>query len=106
MSSGPDILRRVSVPDAFLFFTDSQTYTGHFATSLADLCANLDKIPLKSVEFHFQRSDFVKWVGRTLGDEDLADKLRQINRGMQGEELRTAMKETVRKRLEELGRTV
>jgi hypothetical protein len=106
MSSGSDILRRVSVPDAFLFFTDSQTYTGQFATSLADLCDKVDKIPLKSVEFHFQRSDFVKWVGRTLGDEDLADQLRQIDRVVHGEELRVSLKEAIRKRLEELTQTV
>ena len=106
MSSGPEILRTVSVPDAFLFFTDSQTYTGQFATSMADLCDKLDKIPLKSVEFHFQRGDFEKWIGTTLGDEDLAGKLKRIDRVMRGEELRIAIKEIVRKRLEELGRSV
>lgn len=106
VSSGSEILRKVSVPDAFLFFTDSQTYTGQFATSLADLCDKLEKIPLKSVEFHFRRGDFERWVGRTLGDEDLAGKLRQIDRVMRGEELRIAVREAVRKRLEELGRTV
>ena len=106
ISSGSEILRTVSVPDAFLFFSDSQTYTGQFATSLADLCDKLDKIPLESIEFHFRRGDFEKWVGRTLGDEDLAGRLRQIDRVMRGEELRIAIKETVLKRLEELGRTV
>ncbi len=100
------VLRVVSVPDAFLFFIDAERYTGEFATSLTDLLRKTDRVPLESVEFHFQRSDYVKWVGRTLGDEGLANKLHQIDRLARGEELRTAIKEAIRKRLEEFGQAV
>jgi alpha-amylase len=94
------VLRVVSVPDAFLFFINAERYTGEFATSLTDLLRKIDRVPLESVEFHFQRGDFEKWVGRTLGEEDLAGKMRQIDRFARGEELRVAIKEAIRKRLE------
>lgn len=97
------VLRVVSVPDAFLFFVNAERYTGVFATSLTELLRKLDTVPLESIEFHFQRGDFEKWVGRTLGDEELADKLRRVDRLIRGEELRVTIKEIIRKRLEELG---
>ena len=100
------VLRVVSVPEAFLFFINAERYTGEFATSLTGLLSKLDRVPLESVEFHFQRGDFEKWVGRTLGDEGLATRLRQIDRLTRGEELRVAIKETIRKRLEEFGHAV
>ena len=100
------VLRVVSVPDAFLFFANAEVYTGEFATSLTDLLRKLDRVPLESVEFHFQRGDFEKWVGKTLGDENLASKLRQIDRLVRGEELRGAIREAIRKRLEEFGQAV
>jgi len=95
----------VSVPDAFLFFVNAEKYTGEFATSLTDLLGKLDKVPLESVEFHFQRGDFEGWVGTTLGDVELADKLRQIDRLTHGEELRITIKEAIRKRLEDLSQS-
>lgn len=104
--SASGVLRIVGVPDAFLFFANAEKYTGEFATSLTGLLVKLDKVPLESVEFHFQRGDFEKWVGRTLGDEDLANRLRKIDRRIRGEELRIAVRETIRKRLEEFGQVV
>ena len=92
----------VSVPDAFLFFVNAEKYTGEFATSLTDLLVKLDRVPLESVEFHFQRGDFQDWVGRTLSDVELADRLRQIDQRIRGEELRTALREALRKRLDDL----
>jgi hypothetical protein len=100
------VLRVVSVPDAFLFFIDVERYTGEFATSLPDLLRKLDRVPLQSVEFHFQRSDFEKWVGRTIGDQELAGKLHQVDRLVRGEELRVAVRNAIQKRLEEFGQAV
>jgi hypothetical protein len=105
-NAGDGVLRVVSVPDAFLFFADAEMYTGEFATSLTDLFRKLDRVPVQSVEFHFQRSDFEKWVGRTLGDQELADNLHQVDRLARGEELRSAMKKAIQKRLEEFGQIV
>jgi hypothetical protein len=101
-----NVSRAVSVPDAFLFFVDAQKYTGEFATSLTDLLSKLQRVPLESIEFHFRRGDFERWVGRAVGDEVLADRLRRIDRLMRGEELRAAIKETIRKRLGEFSQAV
>ena len=98
-----EVLRVVSVPDAFLFFVNAERYTGEFATSLAELLRKLDRVPSESVEFHFQRGDFDKWVGQTLGDKELADRLRRIDRLVRGEELKAAVKEVIRNRIEKLG---
>ena len=100
------VLRVVSVPDAFLFFANTEVYTGEFATSLPDLLRKLDRVPVQSVEFHFQRSDFEKWVGRTIGDQELAGKLHQVDRLVRGEELRVAVRNAIQKRLEEFGQAV
>jgi hypothetical protein len=66
VESTSNLLRKVSIPDAFLFFTDAEHYTGDFAISLTELAEKLDRVPFKSIEFHFQRGDFEKWVGRTV----------------------------------------
>ncbi len=105
-NTSANVFRVVSVPDAFLFFANAELYTGELATSLPELLTKLDKVPLQSVEFHFQRSDFEKWVGRTLGDRELADKLHRIDRFARGEELRMAVKKAIQERLEEFGQAV
>jgi len=99
------ILRVVSVPDAFMFFEDSEQYTGEFAVSLADLSEKLGKVPAKSIEFHFKRRDFEEWVGRILGDKELAKRIIHIDNRLQGEELRKALREVIQKRLGELRET-
>lgn len=94
--------RVVSIPDAFMFFEDHERYTGEFAVSLGDLLEKLRKVSLKSIEFHFQRRDFERWVGRILGDLELASRVSHIDSSLSGEALRTALLEVVEKRLEEL----
>ena len=94
------------MPEAFLFFVNAEKYTGEFATSLTDLLWKLDRVPMESVEFHFQRGDFEKWVGRTLGDIELAERLRQIGRQTRGGELRAAIKEAIQKRLDDLSQSI
>jgi hypothetical protein len=105
-NAASEALRTVGVPDAFLFFVSAERYTGEFATSLAGLFEKLGRVPLESVEFHFHRTDFAKWVGAILGDGVLAAELGQIDKVIQGEDLRTALREKIRKRLEELSQPV
>jgi len=96
------ILRIVPIPEAFLFFMDIGQYNGEFAPSLADLCEKLKKIPLKSIEFHFKRGDFERWIRDTLGDEHLANRISKIDRSTHGEELRTTIHRIVKNRLDQL----
>jgi hypothetical protein len=96
-----NILR--GVPDkAFLFFTDVGEYTGISALGLSDFVDKLDKVPLRSVEFHFNRGDFRKWAKETLCDEHLAATMSRIGKNMKGEELRKTIQLTVRRRLTQL----
>jgi len=96
------ILRAVPIPEAFLFFEGIGQYNGEFAPSLADFCEKLKKIPLKSIEFHFKRGDFERWIRETLGDEHLANGISKIDRSTQGEELRTTIERIAKKRLDQL----
>jgi len=96
------ILQSRSTENAFNFYTGIGQYTGIFATSLADFYDKLQKVDLRSVEFHVSRGDFESWV-RFLGDAELAERIRSIrDAGLSGEKLRRRVSETVRTRLREL----
>jgi len=98
----PRILRTVSIPESFLFFTDIGQYTGEFTSSLAEFNEKLRKVPLRSIEFHFKRGDFAKWIIDVLGDNYLAERISQIGGSFHGEELRTAIQRKVEERLNQL----
>ena len=87
-----------------MFFTDVGQYTGEFAASLADFLGKLDKVPLKSIEFHFERGDFERWIKDILGDEHLAKMISEIDRQNHGEKLRATIRGIVRIRLQQLMR--
>jgi len=96
------ILRIVPIPEAFLFFTDIGQYNGEFASSLSNFCEKLKTTPLKSIEFHFKRKDFERWIRDTLGDEHLANRISKIDRSTHGEELRTTIQRIAKNRLDQL----
>ncbi len=87
---------------AFHFYTGMHQYTHVFAISLADFYDKIQKIDVKAIEFHMPRKDFENWV-QSLGDVELAKKLGLIrNMRLHGDELRTKIQETVKRRLDEL----
>ncbi len=96
------ILRRVSIHEAFLFFTDEEHYTGKFAQSLDIFVREIDNVPLKSIEFHFERGDFQKWIRNIIGDNELASRFNCIEESMRGVELRKTIKKTVKERIDQL----
>jgi hypothetical protein len=98
------ILSHVPTDKAFHFYTGIHQYTHIIAHSLAEFGEKLQKIDVKSVEFHVPRKDFEHWV-QGLGDVELAKRLSLI-RGMHlhGEDLRTKLYEAVKHRSEELKR--
>ena len=97
--SAPKILRTVPMTEAFHFFTDIGKYDGKSAASLADFSEKLKTVQLKSIEFHFRRGDFERWIRETLGDEYLANEICRIDKSVQGETLNTAVQRTVQNRL-------
>jgi hypothetical protein len=97
-----NILSSVSFEKAFHFHTGIDQYVGVYANSLNDFCDKIQKIDLKSIEFHFPRKDFELWL-RSLGDLELAKKMELIRgMGLSGENLRKKVYETVKSRCEEL----
>jgi hypothetical protein len=94
-----EMLRTVSIKEAFYFFTGIGQYSGKSATSLVDFSEKLKTVPLKSIEFHFERGDFERWIRETLGDAYLAIGISKIDKSVQGEALRTGIQKTVESRL-------
>jgi restriction endonuclease Mrr len=98
------ILNHVPTDKAFHFYTGMHQYTHVIAHSLPEFADKLEKIDIKSVEFHVPRKDFEHWV-QSLGDTELAKRLDTIrNMHVHGEDLRTRVYETVKHRVEELKR--
>jgi DNA-binding transcriptional ArsR family regulator len=96
------ILSTVPYDKAFQFYNSMHQYTHVLANSLLDFGDKLQKIDVKSVEFHVPRKDFEQWV-QSLGDVELAKRFGLIcSMHLHGQELRTKVYETVKHRLEEL----
>jgi len=96
------ILRTVPYNSAFYFFTDIGQYSGELAASLADFCKKIKTIDAKSIDFHYKRRDFQKWIRGTRGDVYLANEINKIQKSIQGEELRVKICQIVERRLTEL----
>jgi len=96
------ILATVPYNNAFYFFTDIGQCTDRWSACLADFCNAIRTIDIKSVEFHFKRGDFANWIRETLGDSELANEISRVSKTIRGEELRTALHQTVEARLTKL----
>jgi hypothetical protein len=85
-------LKTVPREKAFYFFTSIGNYTGESASSLAEFMEKVSKVNAKSLEFHFYRGDFEKWISEVLQDEELSEELRKM-RGLNlvGESLRSSL---------------
>lgn len=96
------ILREVPQNYAFYFFTDDGQYIGMYATSLVCFCNKLKTIDSKSIDFHFKRGDFEKWIRITIGDATLANKVRRIKESVESKEYRTEIHQIVEQRISQL----
>ncbi|MCX5723229.1 MAG: HAD-IIB family hydrolase [Nitrospirae bacterium] len=84
-------------------FQTEQGPLGIEAASLHELSVLIPILPLKSLEYHDRREDFVKWADWTLGDGGLAARLRKVaSRRYQGDELRETLNQVVSNHYEEL----
>ena len=100
---GPDTLPSVKLEKRFHFFTDLNQPTGIYATSLPDFLDTLKKVDLQSVEFHFERHDFSKWLREVVGDSLLADDFeKQGALDLSGENLRNNLVAITQKRCQEM----
>jgi len=102
LETASTILRNVSIQESFLFFTNVNQYIGEFAQNLEDFYGRISSVPLKSLDFHFGRGDFERWIRGTLGDAYLADRISRVNKSIKGEKLRTTLKRIVKRRINQL----
>jgi len=98
------ILSHLPADKAFHFYTGMHEYLRVHANSLSDFCDKVEKVNVKSVEFHVSRRDFENWF-KSLGDMELAKRMSVIHSmNLHGEDLRKKVCEAVKLRLEELKR--
>ena len=96
------ILRTVGDQQAFYFYEAIGKPTGEIARNLPDFLDKVKSVKSDSLLFHHQRRDFEKWIGKTLGDSKLAEKLEGIPCSS-SDEVRMSLCRTVENRIKELG---
>jgi hypothetical protein len=86
---------------AFYFFTAIGSYTGESSTSMEDFLKKIKHINIKSIEFHFYRGDFEKWISEIIGDKELAEQIIKLkDQNLTGEKLRKQLYQIISKRYE------
>lgn len=102
-SSLARILRKLSRDNSFYFFTSIGNYIGENAASLEEFVKKIGEVNAKSLEFHFYRGDFEKWVAEVLEDTKLAEEIKSLkNQKLIGDALRGQLHLVVSKRFEKL----
>ena len=96
------ILRSVPEQEGFRFYLAIGEPTRETAVSLADFINKIRTVDVRSVNFHFPRKDFEKWIRVVIGDAELALRIGRIRLGIQGEALRNEILRVVKVRLNEL----
>lgn len=72
----------VKSDQAFIFHSSSDICIGEEAKSLEELATKVKEIPFKSLQYHFLRGDFERWITDVIGNSKLAkqiSKLREQN---------------------------
>jgi hypothetical protein len=95
-------LRTVGDQEAFYFYEAIGKPTGETARNLLDFLDKVKSVKSESLLFHLQRRDFENWIGKTLGDSKLAEKLEGIPCSS-SDDVRTSLCKTVENRIKELG---
>jgi hypothetical protein len=70
--------------------------------SLCAFLRDLGRIDMISIRFHFERGDFQKWLRTTIGDEELAQRIENLDKRVPEETLRQQLTDIVQKRISEL----
>lgn len=85
-------LKTVPADKAFKFYTSVGNYTGMSASSLKEFMEKINKVNVKSLEFHLGRGDFEKWTSEILEDKVLPAEIRKLQKtGLMGERLRSQL---------------
>ena len=96
-----NILRHVQFESGF-HFMENCVYNGMTSTSLNEFERHLQLAGTKSIEHHFRREDFQKWIKNVLYDSQLSAQLDMIDKNLSGEALRSEILKIIRNRIMEL----
>ena len=97
-------LSSVPFESGFRFFTAVGNYTGITAINLDEFTTKLQIVPAESVQFHFERRDFQKWIKGTIKDLELAERINGIVQEPFTENLRKEILRIMQERTNELKR--
>jgi alpha-amylase len=91
---------------AFYFFTSIGNYTGESAASLKEFMEKINKVNMKSLEFHLYRGDFEKWITEVLEDRRLAEDVGRLQKtNPLGDNLRSQLYAVISRRYYQLTST-
>jgi hypothetical protein len=96
------ILSPVPYEQGFHFFMPDGHYSGETAMSLCTFLRDLGRIDMISIRFHIERGDVQKWLITTIGDDELARRIDNMDKTAPDETLIQVLSETVQKRISEL----
>jgi len=100
--SKASFLNNLPYESGFHFYTAVGNCTGITATNLSEFAAKLQVVPVESVDFHFQRQDFQKWIAETIGDKELAERISLFGAAHSAGDLRKEMLRITEERITEL----
>jgi alpha-amylase len=95
--------------EPFLFYdgVGEKYFTGTMAWSLKGFQKALQKVSVKSLEFHNRRGDLERWAKKSLMDETLATQFKKIRLSkLHEEKLRKALAKAAKERGDELSKQV
>ena len=98
-------LASITANEPFLFYngTGKKHFTGTMVWSLKGFIKALQKVSVKSIEFHNRRWDFEKWAEKSLLDNEFAKQLKKIRLAkLKGEKLRRSIIEVAKERNKKL----
>jgi len=96
------IVRTVPSHEGFHFFRGPGDSTEKVAISLADFVEKMRVVDIRSVNFHFKRQDFEKWIRDIIGDAELSRRISRMRKETHGEKLRSEIIQIVKGRIDEL----
>jgi hypothetical protein len=96
------VLGTVDSHEGFWFYRAMGESLGKKAASLRDFAEILRLVTIESVDFHFSRGDFRRWIQFILGDIDLCIRINRVLRDIRGEKLRSILIKIVEERIGEL----
>ncbi len=69
---------RILPPEKAFHYYEGQRYLNLSAHSLEELCRTIPLASEESIKFHLNSKDIERWVRFTIGDKELADKIKKV----------------------------